>query len=80
MGKHTIDPKEIAAWIASNQEYEYVIASSKGLNTNKELRIVSWPFERAGLVKFRVYHNNEIVKECPGYEPGMAIEAYNNLP
>jgi len=80
MAKHTIDPKDIPAWIESNQEYEQVIASSKGLSTNKELRLVSRPFENPGVVKFRVYHKNNVVKECHGYEPEIAVAAYNDLP
>jgi hypothetical protein len=77
---HTIDPNAISDWIKSNQEYEQVIASSKGISTNKELRLVSRPFEQHGVVKFRVYHKNEVIKECHGYEPEIAVEAYNKLP
>jgi hypothetical protein len=77
---HKIDVKDIQEWVNSNQEYENSIASSKGISSNKELVLVAKPFENHGVVKFRVYHQGKVVKECPGYEPEEAVKAYNELP
>jgi hypothetical protein len=65
--------------MASNQEYKNVIASSFGKTVNKELCLISKPFENTGVVIFRVYHDKKVVGEFKGYEPEEAVKCYNAI-